>query len=140
MLEVLEQHLEAGLAIRCNLARLEMEALSAFHCTQIGAQGAEGDRPCRLKPLHNLINAIDQLVRIPLLLLQKSIGFEGGRQLRVLLHFLDACLKALAEFGFDGIAPLLETVRLIQKEERIRIEVVEKADLLLLRLRSLRTV
>ena len=117
-----------------------MEALLRLQRAQVRAEGTEGDRPRRVEPLHDLVDAVDQLVRIALVLLREPLRLEGRRQLRVVLHLLHPRLEALAELGFDRRAPLPETIRLIEKEQRTLIEVIEEAHLLLLAGRAARTI
>ena len=139
-LEVLQQHLEAGLVIRRHLRRLEVEALLRLQRAQVRAEGTEDDRPRRVEPLHDLVDAVDQLVRIALVLLREPLRLEGRRQLRVVLHLLHPRLEALAKLGFDRRAPLPETIRLIEEEQGPLIEIIEEAHLLLLAGCAARTI
>ena len=117
-----------------------MEALLRLQRAQVRAEGTEGDRPWRVEPLHDLVDAVDQLVRIALVLLCEALCLEGRRQLRVVLHLLHPRLEALAELGFDGRAPLPETIRLIEEEQGTLIEVIEETHLLLLTGCAVRTI
>ena len=117
-----------------------MEALLCLQRAQVRAEGTEGDRPWRVEPLHDLVDAVDQLVRIALVLLCEALRLEGRRQLRVVLHLLHPRLEALAELGFDRRAPLPETIRLIKEEQGTLIEIVEETHLLLLTGRAVRTI
>ena len=117
-----------------------MEALLRLQRAQVRAEGTEGDRPWRVESLHDLVDAVDQLVRIALVLLCEALRLEGRRQLRVVLHLLHPRLEALAELGFDRCAPLPETIRLIEEEQGTLIEIVEETHLLLLTGCAVRTI
>ena len=117
-----------------------MDALLRLQRAQVRAEGTEGDRPRRIEPLHDLVDAVDQLVRIALVLLREALRLEGRCQLRVVLHLLHPRFEALAELGFDRRAPLPETIRLIEEEQGPLIEIIEEAHLLLLAGRTARTI